>query len=147
MVVDGSDDAVDHRRPCHIYKERSSSECNGSCLNAGDIHPELWYNTLGKPRYDIPKYYHPITLLNMMAKLLTSIVAEDMLHLMEKYQLLPPVHFGGRPGHTTTDMLHILVDTVNATWRHNEVGSVLFLYIKGTFLNVVKDQLLHNLRK
>jgi len=28
-MMDGSDDAVDCRRPCHIYRERQSSECTG----------------------------------------------------------------------------------------------------------------------
>ena len=46
MMMDGSDDAVDHRRPWHIYRKQWPSKCNGSCLNAGYIHPELWwYNT------------------------------------------------------------------------------------------------------
>jgi len=45
-MMDGGDDAVDHRRSCHIYRKMLSSECNGSGLNVGDIHPELWwYNT------------------------------------------------------------------------------------------------------
>jgi len=33
---DGSDDVVDHRRYCYIYRKRSPSKCNGSCLNARD---------------------------------------------------------------------------------------------------------------
>ena len=45
-MMDGGDDVVDHRRSCCIYRERSSSRCDGSCPNARDIHPELvWYNT------------------------------------------------------------------------------------------------------
>ena len=58
---------------------------------------------LGKPRYDIPKAYRPIALLNTMVKLLTFIVAEEMSYLTEKHQLLPFTHFGGRMGCTTTD--------------------------------------------
>jgi len=47
MMNDGSDDAIDNRRPCHIYRVMSPSKCEGSCPNARDIHPELvWYNTL-----------------------------------------------------------------------------------------------------
>ena len=43
----------------------------------------------GKPRYDIPKAYRPVALVNTMAKLLSSIIAEDIMHLAEKHQLLP----------------------------------------------------------
>jgi hypothetical protein len=52
----------------------------------------------GKPRYDMPKAYRPIALLNTMWKVLTAIVAEQLMHITEKYQLLPANHFGGRPG-------------------------------------------------
>lgn len=49
----------------------------------------------GKPRYDTPKAYRPIALLNMLCKVLTAVVAEVMTFYTEKYQLLPPNHFGG----------------------------------------------------
>ena len=100
----------------------------------------------GKPRYDIPKAYRPIALVNTIAKLFSAIVAEDIIHLTETYQLLPAHHFGGRPGRTTTDSLHLLVDTIKAAWRRKQVVSVLFLDIEGAFPNAVTERLLHNLR-
>jgi hypothetical protein len=71
---------------------------------------------LGKPRYDILKAYRPITLLNMMWKLLTAIVAEQLTYTTEKHQLLPANHFGGRPGCTTTDAMHLLASTIKSSW-------------------------------
>ncbi|PPQ70369.1 hypothetical protein CVT24_013144 [Panaeolus cyanescens] len=65
----------------------------------------------GKPSYELPKAYRPIALLSTTAKLLSAIVAEDMSRLLEEHQLLPATHFGGRPGRTTTDALHYLIDT------------------------------------
>jgi len=32
------------RRKCHIYGGRSPFECNGSCSNAMDICPGLWWH-------------------------------------------------------------------------------------------------------
>ena len=52
----------------------------------------------GKPRYDIPKAYRPIALMNTMGKLLSAMVVEDLVYMCEKYALLPSNHFGGRPG-------------------------------------------------
>lgn len=63
----------------------------------------------GKPRYNTPKVYRPIALLNTMCRVLTAIVAELMTFYTEKYNLLPLHHFRGRPGWTTTDALHVLV--------------------------------------
>ena len=61
----------------------------------------------GKPRYDVPKAYRPIALLNSITRLATSIISEELSHLVETHRLLPATHFGGHPGHSTTDSLHL----------------------------------------
>ena len=101
----------------------------------------------GKPHYDIPKAYRPIALLNTMWKVLTAIVADQITFLTEKHQLLPKNHFGGRPGRTTTDAMHLLTLKIKAAWRAGKVASVLFLDIEGAFPNAVPERLVHNLRK
>src|SRR6266481_2171460 len=101
----------------------------------------------GKLRYDVPKAYRPVALVNMMEKLLSSIIVEDITHLVEKHQLLPANHFGGCPGCNMTDSLHLLVDTIKAAWRRKQVVSALFLNIEGAFPNAVTARLLHNMRK
>ena len=117
-------------------------------------YPEQWKDSVtcviwkpGKPRYDIPKAYWPIALVNTTTKLLSSIVAEDISHLTEKYQLLPANHFGGHPGCCTANSLHLLVDMVKAAWCRKQVVSALFLDVEGAFPNTVTEQLLHSLRK
>ena len=62
----------------------------------------------GKPHYNISKAYRSITLLNSIAKLAMSIVAEEFSHLVEAHRLLPTTHFGGHPGWTIIDSLHLL---------------------------------------
>jgi len=81
----------------------------------------------------------------MIAKVMTSIVAENISHLVEEYDLHPETHFGGRPGHTTTDAVHYLVYKINDTWRRGKVVSILFLNVKGAFPNMITKQLIHNL--
>ena len=101
----------------------------------------------GKPRYDTPKAYRPIALLNTLCKVLTAIMAEVMTYYTEKYQLLPANHFGGRPGRTTTDAVHLLTHKIKDAWRKRQVTSVLLLDIEGAFPNAVTNCLLHNMRK
>ena len=101
----------------------------------------------GKPCYDIPKAYRPIALLNSIAKLATSVVAEELSHLVEAHGLLPTTHFGGCPGQTTMDSLHLLTDTVKAAWCRKQVVSALFLDVEGAFPNAVTLRLLHNMKK
>ena len=100
-----------------------------------------------KPAYDVAKAHRPIVLLSTMAKVLTSIVAENISTLVEAYHLLPKTHFGGRPGHTTTDAVHYLISKIKAAWGEGKVASVLFLDVEGAFPNAVTDRLLHNLKR
>ena len=102
---------------------------------------------LGKPRYDIPKAYRPIALLNTLSKVLTSIIAEQLTFYSEKYQLLPTQHYGGRPARTTTDAMHMLTYKIKDAWRKKKVVSVLFLDIEGAFPNAVNEKLLQNMAR
>jgi len=99
----------------------------------------------GKPRYVVPKAYRPIALINTIGKLLSSMVAEDLVYMCERYKMLPSNHFGGRPGWCTTDAMHMLAHRIKAAWLRNKVAAVLFLDVEGTFSNTVTARLLHNL--
>jgi exonuclease III len=100
----------------------------------------------GKPKYDVPRAYRPIALLNTLAKLLSAIVAEQLTYYAEKYELLPSNHFGSRPRRTAMDAVHLLVHRIKGDWRKGKVVSVLFLDIEGAFPNAVNEQLVHNLK-
>jgi len=119
-----------------------------------NLHYPLWKTSTmvvlrkpGKPRYDILKAYCPIALLNTMWKVLSAVLADQLTYYSEKHQLLPSHHFGGRPGRTTTDAIHLLMYRIKSEWRQGNVVSVLFLDIEGAFPNVVPERLVHNLHK
>jgi hypothetical protein len=101
----------------------------------------------GKPNYETPKAYRPIALVSTSAKVLMAIVAEDIGWLAELHQLLQKTHFGGRPGRSTTDAIHYLVQRIKEAWRNGKVVSVLFLDMEGAFPNTVTDRLVYNLKK
>src|SRR6202522_2992340 len=94
-----------------------------------------------------PKVHRQIVLISTMAKVLTAIVAENLSRVVEQHQLLPKTHFGGRPGRSTADTIHYLVDKVCMAWRSNKVVSVLFLNVEGAFPNAVTTRLVHNLKR
>ncbi len=102
---------------------------------------------LGKPRYDTPKAYRLIALLNTMPKVLMSIITEQLTFHSEKLNLLPTHHYGGRPACTTTDAMHMLTYQIKDAWRKRRVTSVLFLDIEGAFPNAVNERLIHNMKK
>jgi len=84
--------------------------------------------------------------MNTLGKILAIILADDLKYVTEKYELLPDTHFGGRPGRTTTDAIHLLTSKIKHAWRNSKVVSVLFLDIEGAFPNVVVERLAHNMR-
>ncbi|CCA76397.1 hypothetical protein PIIN_10390 [Serendipita indica DSM 11827] len=101
----------------------------------------------GKPAYNVAKAYRPIALLNTIGKLLSALLAEDLTYLCEQYKLLPNTQFGGRPGRTTTDALHLITHEIKKAWRAGKVASALFLDIQAAFPNVVKPVLMENMKK
>ncbi|QRV76906.1 Reverse transcriptase from transposon X-element protein [Ceratobasidium sp. AG-Ba] len=101
----------------------------------------------GKPDYTVAKAYRPIALLNVVGKILSACVAKRLNTLAEMHGWLPAHHFGGRPGRTTTDALHLLVKKVKDAWSRNEVASALFLDVKGAFPHANPYQLAENMRR
>jgi ribonuclease HI len=101
----------------------------------------------GKPKYNVPKAYRPIALLNTMVKVLTAILAEQLMYYAEQHKMLPPNHFGGRKCRTATDAVHLLVNNIKDAWRKGKVTAVLFLDIEGAFPNADNKQLAKNLKR
>ena len=101
----------------------------------------------GKPDYSIPKAYRPIALEDTLSKVVESLMARKLAMLAEQYDLLPPTHFGGRPGRNTTDAILHLVQKVKDAWRRNEHAAILFLDISQAFPSVSHPRLIHNLKK
>jgi hypothetical protein len=101
----------------------------------------------GKPNYSIAKVYCPIALLKIANKILSASVAECLKTLADKHKWLPDHHFGGRPGCSTTDALHLFVKTIKDVWARGQVASALFLDIKGAFLHALPSQLAGNMRR
>jgi hypothetical protein len=83
-----------------------------------------------------------------MAKILSSCVADDLTFIAEHHALLPNSHFGGRPGCTTVDSLHLLTKFTHDAWAHpkEKYVSMLFLDVKAAFPSVIIDRLIHNMR-
>ena len=82
-----------------------------------------------------------------MGKVLTSIIAEQLMYYTKRYTLLPHLHFRGRPACTTSDAIHYLVYMIKDAWRKKQVTLVLFLDIEGAILNTVNEKLIMNLTK
>jgi ribonuclease HI len=117
-------------------------------------YPTKWkrYTTVvlrkaGRTDYTNPGSYRPIALLDTIAKVLASIVKDKIQFHTEKLQLLPQMQFGGRPGCSATDSLHMLTGFIKDAWRRRQGVLVLFLDVKGAFPNTVPEVLAHDMRR
>jgi len=91
--------------------------------NTLEYYPQEWASTetliMKKPRkpdYTVPSAWCPIVLSDGMAHLLNSCQMEEIVTMCETHNILPANHFGARPGHTTTDSIHMLTKTVKDAW-------------------------------
>src|SRR5579859_7369154 len=100
-----------------------------------------------KPDYTKPNAYRPIALENTMGKIIESTVTEILSYISEENNLLPPQHYGGRPGRTGEDAMMILAEKIYNTWKEQEVYSVVFMDVAGAFNNVHHERLYHNMWK
>jgi len=117
------------------------------------IYPESWkeFTTVvlrkpGKTDYTIPNAYRPIALLDVVAKVLSACVKEVLEYHTETLQLLPQSQFGGRPGRSAMDSIHILVNFIMDAWRWGKVVAALFLDVKSAFPSTSVKRLVHNMR-
>lgn len=100
----------------------------------------------GKPDYCKPNTWRPIALPDGHGRLMNSCVAEILTKKAEILTLLPAFQFGARPGRSTTDSLHLMVDRIKQLWREGNVVLVLFMDVKGAFPSVDLDMLYHELK-
>jgi hypothetical protein len=101
---------------------------------------------IGKTTYDVAKSYHPIGLIDTIPKVLSTLCSRHISYLTNKHNLLPSTQFGGCPGCNTTDTMLLVVHKIKNAWRHSKVVAALFLDVQGAFPNMVKEQLIHNMR-
>ncbi|KAI1003707.1 hypothetical protein K3495_g4497 [Podosphaera aphanis] len=114
--------------------------------SAGTSYPE---EKPQKPRYDTPKSYRPIALLNTIGKLLEKLVANRICKAAEEFNLLPEEQMGARPKRSMISAIELLTKQIHTIWGKDkkQVASLLSLDISGAFDNVSHERLVHNLRE
>lgn len=100
----------------------------------------------GRPDYRRPNAWRPIALSDGHGRLANSCLAIILTSKAELLGLIPSLQFGARPGHSTTDSIHLMVDHIKQLWREGNIVSVLFMDVKGAFPSVNLKMMYHELR-
>jgi hypothetical protein len=116
--------------------------------------PDAWKDTRtialrkpGKPDYTIANAYRPVELASTIRRLFGSLVWREILVNSEIHNILPKAQFGGRPGRSTTQALHLIVKTIKDAWKNGKHVGILSLDVKGAFPHDQVKRLAHDMRK
>ena len=100
----------------------------------------------GKDDYTKAKAWRPISLLATLGKVLESVIAERISHMVETYGLLPTNHFGARKRRSAEQALLLLQEQVYAAWRGRKVLSLVSFDVKGAYNGVCKERLIQRMK-
>jgi hypothetical protein len=100
----------------------------------------------GKSDYTVPKAFRPISLLLTISKGLEAVVVARLSYLIEKFHLLPPNHFGGRPRRSAEHALNVLVKRIYQAQRKYKILTLVSFDVKGAFNGVHSEVLVKRLR-
>ncbi len=102
---------------------------------------------INKSDYFVLKAYRFIALLNILNKLMKSIMTIRLSYVAKKHNLLLKEHFEDRKDIASKHALHYIVETINSVWVSKKTATMLLLNVIEAFDNVSHFRLLHNLKK
>ena len=85
-------------------------------------------------------------IVSCIRRVFGSIIAEVLTYQSERHGTLPPTQFGARLGRSTSDAVHLATKTIRDAWQRKKVVGGLFLDIKGAFLHINLNKLVHDMQ-
>jgi hypothetical protein len=107
----------------------------------------VFLRKINKFDYFVFKTYRFIVLLNILDKIMKSIMTTRLSYATKKHNLLLREHFEDRKNIVSKHALHYIVETINSIWVNKKITTMLLLNVIEAFDNVFHSRLLHNLRK
>jgi hypothetical protein len=107
----------------------------------------MFLRKINKSDYFVFKTYRFIALLNILNKIMKSIMTIRLSYVAKKHNLLLKKHFEDRKNIVSKHVLHYIVETINSIWVSKKIATMLLLNVIEAFDNVSHFRLLHNLKK
>jgi hypothetical protein len=107
----------------------------------------MFLRKINKSDYFVFKTYRFIALLNILNKIMKSIMTTRLSYAAKKHNLLFKKHFEDRKNIVSKHALHYIIETINSIWVNKKITIMLLLNVIEVFDNVSHLRLLHNLRK
>jgi hypothetical protein len=107
----------------------------------------MFFRKINKSNYFVFKAYKFIALLNILNKIMKSIMTIRLNYAAKKHNLLFKKHFEDHKNIISKHVLHYIIETINFVWINKKITTMLFLNVIELFNNVSHFRLLHNLKK
>jgi hypothetical protein len=107
----------------------------------------MFFRKINKFDYFVFKTYRFIALLNILNKIMKSIMTIRLSYATKKHNLLLRKHFESRKNIVLKHVLHYIIETINSIWISKKIATMLLLNVIEVFDNVSHFRLLHNLKK
>jgi hypothetical protein len=107
----------------------------------------MFLRKINKSNYIVFKAYKSIVLLNILNKLMKSIMTTWLSYAAKKHNLLLREHFENRKNIVSKHALHYIIEIINSIWINKKIAIMLLLNVIEIFDNVFHFRLLHNLKK
>jgi hypothetical protein len=117
------------------------------CLKHFKKFITMSFRKINKSDYFVFKAYRFIALLNILNKLMKSIMTTRLSYAAKKHNLLLREHFESRKDIVSKHALHYIIETINFVWINKKTATMLLLNVIEIFDNVSHLKLLHNLKK
>ena len=102
---------------------------------------------LKKGDFRDPKIYRPITLLNIVGKIIDKVLVKQLLYIADAYNLLLRTYIGRRAAASCEYVVHLLLEKIYVLQQMGEedIVSLLILNVSGAFNNVLHYRLIYYL--
>ncbi len=105
------------------------------------------FRKINRSNYFVFKAYRFIVLLNILDKLMKSIMTIRLSYAAKKHNLLLKEHFESRKDIVSKHALHYIIETINSVWVNKKTATMLLLNVIEVFDNDSHFRLLQNLKK
>ena len=99
-----------------------------------------------KKNRQLPEFYRPISLLPIIAKLLDTLINNQLMTHLTKHNVISPTQYAFRPNSNTTLALQTIIDQLHTHVSHKHPTLAIYIDLSKAYDTVSHEKLLHKLR-
>ena len=93
----------------------------------------------------LPKFYRPISLLPIIAKLLDTLINNQLMHHLTTHNIISPTQYAFRPNSNTTLALQTIIDQLYRHIKQKQPTLAIYIDLSKAYDTVSHSKLLHKL--